>query len=275
MTKENKNLSYIHERFGGQCNHGDIAPYVLVPGSQRRVRQLSENWEDTREVALHYEFLVMSGTMNGIPISACSTGIGGRSTSIAIDETSALGAHTYIRVGVTGSLQPEVKVGDLIISTGSVRMDKTSNEYAPLEYPAVANFEVVLALIEAAEKNNFRYHVGIGATSSSFYCGEGTSGYQGYRTSEMDNIVPDLQVAKVFDWDTESATLFTIANIYGLRAGRINAVVDDPETGFYNPIGEKNAIKTSLDAMMILAERDIEKEISGRRYILPPFPAQN
>jgi uridine phosphorylase len=272
MPPQEPSLTYIHERFGGQCGPGDVAPYVLVPGSQRRVRQFAQSWEQVEQKAAHYEFLLLTGTMKGIPITACSTGIGARSTAIAVDEAAALGGHTFLRVGVTGSLQPHVKVGDLIIATGAVRMDKTAEAYIPVNYPAVADFEVVNALIAAAEEFGFPYHTGIVATSSSFYCGEGTSGFRGYRHSAMDTIVPDLQAAGVYDWDTETAPLLVLASLYGLRAGRINAVVDDPETGLYNPVGEANAIRTALRAIELLAAADEQKRQTGARYTVPAFP---
>ncbi|MBN1267789.1 MAG: nucleoside phosphorylase [Anaerolineales bacterium] len=263
----------LHERFGGQCTPEDIGGYVFVPGSQRRARQLAEAWKDPREIASHYEFLVLSGKLNETSVTACSTGIGGRSTSIAVTELAELGGHTFVRVGVTGSLQPEVQVGDLIIASAAVRMDKTSEHFVTLAYPALAHFEVLVALIAAAQDNDFRYHVGISATSSSFYCGEGSSGFNGYRHSGMDAIESDLQAARVYDWDTETATLFTLCGLYGLRAGRVNAVVDDPETGVYNPIGEANAVKTALDAVRILSAWDQDKKKTCKRFTLPAYPA--
>jgi uridine phosphorylase len=265
-------ISYLHERLGGQLMEGDVAPYVLVPGSQRRVEQLAARWEVARKVAEHYEFLVYTGMLAHRPISACSTGIGGNSTSIAVSEMAALGGHTFLRVGVTGSMQPGVAVGDLIIATGAVRMDKTSEHYVPIQYPAVADFEVVCALIAAAQQQGCAYHAGIVATSSSFYCGEGTPGFRGYTHSGMDHIVRDLRSAKVLDWDTETATLFTLCSLYGLRAGRINVVVDDPETGLYNPIGEEKGIQVAVEAIKLLASWDATKQRNKKRYTLPSHP---
>jgi len=267
-----KRSEYIHERMGGQCQQGDIARYVLVPGSEKRVERFAELWDESHKIAHHYEFLVYSGRMKGIPISACSTGIGGRSASIAVDEMANLGGETFLRVGVTGAIQPGINVGDLIISTASVRMDKTSEHYVFIDYPALAHFEVISALIAAAEELGHRYHVGIGATASSFYAGEGVSSFNGYRHSGMEHIESDLRAAGVLDWDTESATIFTLCSLYGLRAGRINAVVDDPETGEYNPIGEERAIETALRAIEILAGWDKQKEQDGVRYWVPEAP---
>jgi uridine phosphorylase len=264
---------YIHEHMGGQIEPGQIAEYILVPGSEKRVMQFASLWDKAEKIAHHYEFLVYSGEMAGIPISACSTGIGGRSTGIAVDEMAALGAKTFIRVGVTGGLQPGFKVGDLVIATAAVRMDKTSEHYVFIDYPAVADVEVVCALIAAAEKLGYRYHVGITATSSSFYAGEGETCYKGYRHSKMDHIESDLRAANVLDWDTETATIYTLCSLYGLRAGRVNAIVDDPETGQYNPVGEEKAIRVSLEAIKILAGWDAFKNATGKKIMLPAHPA--
>jgi len=260
---------YIHERMGGQLETGSIAPYVLVPGSAKRAGQFAALWDVSRKLAEHYEFVVWSGEISGIPVSACSTGCGGRSTSVAIDEMAALGATTFLRVGVTGSLQKDVAAGDLIIASGAVRLDRTSEHYVRVEYPATADLEVLSALIAAAELLGFPYHVGIGATPASFSAGEGAPTFGGYRRAHWDHIAADLRAARVLDWDTETATIFTLASLYGLRAGRVNAVVDDPVTGKYNPVGEERAIRTGLEAIRILAGWDRAKAASGRRYALP------
>lgn len=262
---------YIHERMGGQVQQGQIAPYVLVPGSEKRVEQFASHWDTAKKVAHHYEFLIYTGHYHGIPISACSTGCGGRSTAIAVDEMAALGANTFLRVGVTGTLQPGIMAGDLIIATGAVRMDRTSEHYVFVEYPATADYEVVCALIAAAERRRYRYHVGLVATAATFYAGEGVSCFGGYRHSGMDPIEDDLRRARVLDWDNETATILTLASLYGLRAGRINAVVDDPNTGQYNPKGEAWAIQTALDAIQILAYWDGEKARRGKNFIYPGF----
>ena len=267
----NKRPEYIHERMGGKIKPEDINPYVLIPGSEKRVERFASIWDSSRKIAHHYDYLVYSGGYAGIPISACSTGCGGRSTSIAVDEMAALGANTFLRVGVTGAIQDGIQVGDLIIATGAVRMDKTSEHYVFIEYPAIASYEIVCALIAAAERRKYQYHVGIVATAATFYAGEGVTCFGDYRHSGMDSIEEDLKAAKVLDWDNETATIFTLCNLYGLRAGRINAVVDDPNTGQYNPIGEERAIQTSLDAIRILSYWDKEKVRTKKKYIFPGF----
>jgi uridine phosphorylase len=257
---------------GGQLEPGQIAEYILVPGSEKRVQQFAALWDNSEKVAHHYEFLVYTGMMAGVRVSACSTGIGGRSTGIAVDEMAALGAKTFIRVGVTGGLQPGFKAGELVIATAAVRMDKTSEHYVFIDYPAVADVEVTCALIAAAETLGYPYHIGITATASSFYAGEGVTCYNGYRHSKMEHIESDLRAANVVDWDTETATIYTLCSLYGLRAGRVNAIVDDPETGQYNPVGEEKAMQVSLEAIKILSGWDAHKLATGKKMMLPPVP---
>jgi len=152
-----------------QCKPGDVAPYVLLPGDPDRVARISKYWDERREVARHREYVTHTGKYKGAPISATSTGIGCPAAAIAVEELLRVGAHTFIRVGTTGAIQPEIKVGDLVISRAAVRLDGTSKQYVRVEYPAVAHHEVVLALIEAAETLGVRYHVGITASTDSFY----------------------------------------------------------------------------------------------------------
>tara|TARA_Y100000590_G_C15720911_1_gene1013509 strand:+ start:1632 stop:2471 length:840 start_codon:yes stop_codon:yes gene_type:complete len=268
----NKLPEYIHERMGGQLHEGQVAKYVIVPGSQTRINKIVSHWDDNKKLAHHYEFLVHSGTINGQGITTCSTGIGGRSTSIAIDEMAALGANTFIRIGVTGGIQPNMQVGDLVIASGAVRMDKTSEHYVFPEYPAVADMEVTCALIAAAQLEGCNYHVGIGATASSFYAGQGITCLNGYRTTKMDAIVSDIKSANVYDWDTETATIFTLCNLYGLRAGRVNVIVDDPNTGLYNPAGEDDAVKVVTEAVKLLMKWDKIKQANNQDVMLPDHP---
>mgnify|MGYP001337457285 FL=1 len=267
--------SYIHNRMGGKLTDNQIAPYVVMPGSQNRIQKIIRHWDEYHMLAEHYEFHVYSGLLNGQEITACSTGIGGRSTSIAVDEMAALGAHTFIRVGVTGGIQEHMQVGDLVIATGAVRLDRTSEHYVFKEYPAVADAEVICALISAAESLGCTYHTGIVATVSSFYAGQGITCHNGYRNSRMDTIETDLKNANVYDWDSETATILTLSNLYGLRAGRINVVVDDPDTGIYNPIGEEMAVNVTIKAMETLMEWDKLKKQTGQQVILPSLPSEH
>lgn len=249
---------------------GDVAPYVLLPGDPGRVPKIAKYWDEARQVAIHREYNTYTGRYKGVPISATSTGIGGPSTAIAVEELLRVGAHTFIRVGTTGSIQRDVKVGDIIITYASVRLEGTSRQYVMIEYPAAASPEVVMALIEAAETLGVRYHVGITASTDSFYTGQGRPGFKGYMQSWMKNIIPDLQAARVLNFEMESATLFTLANIYGVRAGMVTAVVANRVTGEMIPgAGEEDTIKVANEAIRILYEWDELKKRTGKKYFYP------
>ncbi len=249
---------------------GDVAPYVLLPGDPDRVPKIAKYWDEARHVARHREYNTYTGKYKGVPISATSTGIGGPSTAIAVEELLRIGAHTFIRVGTTGAIQRDIKVGDIIITYASVRLEGTSKQYVIPEYPAAASPEVVLALIEAAETLGVRYHVGITASTDSFYTGQGRPGYKGYMQSWMKNIIPDLQAARVLNFEMESATLFTLANIYGVRAGMVTAVIANRVTGeMVAGAGEEDAIKVANEAVRILYEWDEIKNRYGKKYFYP------
>ena len=214
--------------------------------------------------------MTFTGKYKGVPISATSTGIGGPAAAIAVEELLRVGAHTFIRVGTTGAIQKFIGVGDLIITTAAVRLDGTSKQYVYTEYPAVASYEVVLALIEAAESLGVKYHVGISASTDSFYTGQGRPGYKGYMLSWMKNIIPDLQRANVLNFEMESSTIFTLANIYGARAGSVCAAVANRVTDeFVVDAGVEDAIKVANEAVRILYEWDGAKAEKGKKHFYP------
>ena len=250
----------VHREFGGQCKQGDIAPYVLVPGSKARTRRFASLWDDARLMADHHEFLIYSGTYEGIPLSVCSTGIGGTSVSVAIEELISLGGHTFIRVGVTGSLQRDIPVGMLTIASAAVRRDRTSCGFIPMAIPALASPEVTLALRSACIEKEFKFRIGITATSGTFYCGEGRPGYNGYSQKWMEAIVSDFQQAGIIDWDTETAALYAICLARGVRAGRINGVVDSVLGEAPDPSAEERAVEAALLGVSKLAAWDQENK---------------
>jgi uridine phosphorylase len=237
---------------------GPLPAYVLVPGSEHRVRRFGEHLDEVRTLAQERDFLLVAGTLDGIPVAACSTGIGGYGVSLAVDALGGRGATTFIRVGVTGALQERIGTGDLVIASGAVRMDGTSDVFADPAYPAAADTWVTAALVAAAHAAGAPVHVGVGGTSSSFYAGEGIPAFGGFVSASMAGIEDELRAAGVLDWDTETATLFTVARLRGWRAGRMNVVVDDRSTGRYNPIGEPRAIEVALRAVRILAGWDTD-----------------
>jgi len=248
---------------------GDIAPYVLLPGDPERVPKIAEFWDESKEVARHREYVTYTGRYKGTEISATSTGIGGPSAAIAVEELAQVGAKTLIRVGSTGSIQKDITVGDLIIATGAVRLDGTSKQYVRAEYPALANYEVVLALIEAAESLGVKYHLGIIASTDSFYTGQGRPSFSGYWQSWMNNIIPDLRSAKVLSFEMEAATILTLANLFGLRAGCICAVFADRVRNIFSIEGEIDAIKVANESVKILSEWDEAKRKANKKYFHP------
>jgi len=145
-------------------------------------------------------------------------------------------------------------------------MEASSKYYVPESYPAIASYEVVLALIEACETLGYRYHVGLTATTSSFYLAQGRPGYNNYKNSNTDNILPDLQKARVLNFEMEASHIFTLAQLYGLRAGAVCAVYANRISNEFAVKGEKEAIMAANYAIKILQEMDKEKEKKGKRY---------
>jgi len=248
---------------------GEISEYVLLPGDPERVPRIAELWDEKWEVSYHREFRIWTGRISGRLISACSTGIGASSASIAVEELARAGAHTFIRVGSTGSIHPEVDLGELVISAAAVRLEGASSDYAPPEYPAFANYEVVLALIEAAESLNVKYHLGVTATTDSFYLGQGRTGYRGYSWSYSRRIIQDLTSMGVINFDMETSAIFTIASIYGLRAGSVCAVFANRVKDTFKVSGEREAAAVAVKAVKILQEWDELKERSHKPRIYP------
>ncbi|MEM1588795.1 MAG: nucleoside phosphorylase [Candidatus Bathyarchaeia archaeon] len=238
------------------CGRGDLAGYLLVPGDPDRVPKIAKFWDYAREVSCHREFRSMTGAYKKAPISALSSGIGPACMAIVVNEASAVGVHTFIRVGSSGAIQEGIKCGDLIIPAAAVRLDGTSNCYIMPEYPAVASHEVLIALIEAAETLGItNHHVGIIATTSDFYAGQNRPTVVG-----TSSVLPTLQRARVLGFEMEAATLFTLASLYGLRAGAVCAVYANRYTGEFKPgEGEENAIKVANEAVKILHEWDERK----------------
>ena len=157
------------EEFHLKIKPGDVGRYVLLPGDPGRCEKIAERFDDYHLVAYNREFKIYTGTIEGTPVSVCSTGIGGASASIALEELAHCGADTMIRVGSSGGMDPEVLGGDIVIATGAIRMEGTSREYAPMEYPAVADFDVTLALRDAAIARKNRYHLGVVQCKDAFY----------------------------------------------------------------------------------------------------------
>src|SRR5438128_3920094 len=148
---------------------GEVGDYVLVPGDPGRVPAIAKYLDGAKEVAFSREYRTFTGSLVGVPVSTISSGMGGPSVAIGIEELSELGVHTFLRVGTCGAAQPEIKMGDLVIATGSVRSEGTPDGYVPLEYPAIASLDVVNALVEAAQAAGVPYHVGVLRSVDALY----------------------------------------------------------------------------------------------------------
>lgn len=255
------------EQYHLEVKEGDVAKSVLIPGDPQRVERISSLWDSTREVAMHRQFVTHTGKYKGADISACSTGIGGPGTAIVIEELANVGADTFLRVGSCATLKEDIEIGDIIISTAAVRLDGTSKQYVRPEYPASASYEVVLAFVEAAETLGLTYHLGISASTDSFYLGQSRPGFGGYTQSMSETLIEDLTRANVANFEMEAATLFTLGNIFGFRTGAVCAVYANRVRDEFEVKGELDVIKCGNEAVKILA--DMDKEKAGKKYWNP------
>jgi len=253
-----------------RCRPGDVARYVLLPGDPARVAMIGARWAEAREIATEREHVTFTGRLrDGGPISACSTGAGGPSTASALEELIAIGADTFVRVGTCGAIQREIECGDVVIHTGAVRLDGTSPQYVRIEYPATAHHVVVLALVQAAEQLGARYHLGVSASTAAFYTGQGRPGWNGYTQHAIDHILPDLQRARVLNFEMEAATIFTMLGLYGLRGGSVCAVAANRITDTFVKEGIETAIDVANEAVRILQRWDAELAASGKSAWYP------
>ena len=234
------------------------AKLAIVPGDPERVERIAELMENPKKLSSLREFTSWRGELGGKPVVICSTGIGGPSTSIAVEELAQLGIRTFLRVGTTGAIQPDISVGDLIVTTGSVRLDGASGHFAPLNYPAVASFQCTRALVQAAEKNHITYRTGITASSDTFYPGqERYDTYTRRIRKDLQGSMAEWQAMGVLNYEMESATLLTMCATMGLEAGCVAGVIvnrtsdEIPDTEKLTRV-EPNAINTVIEAARIL-----------------------
>ena len=233
------------------------AGIALLPGDPGRVPVIASaiNNERASEIASNREFRTWLSMMDSHPVVVTSTGIGGPSAAIAVEELAQLGIKTFIRVGTTGALQRHIRAGDVVITTASVRIDGTSEHYAPLEYPAVSDYGVLNALVEAAKANNIRCHVGITASSATFYPGqERTDTFSRYVIRNLAGSKQEWERLGVLNYEMESATLLTMCNSMGLRAGCVTGVISErseKEKIILSKIraAEGNAIAVAVEAI--------------------------
>lgn len=242
---------------------GDIAPTVLLPGDPDRVSLIADEWTRAQEVGNHREYRTVTGWIDDVPISACSTGIGSPSASIAVEELARVGAETFIRVGSCGAIQPDIDVGDLVITAGAVRQEGTSDEYVRDDYPALADHEVVAALVWAAESLGYDYHVGITMSADSFYGGQARPGFGGFEAAGADDRLEALVAANVLNIEMEASAILTLANLFGLRGGAVCTVFADRDAGAFRREGECRAARTATEAVKRLSRMEDDREAAG------------
>lgn len=202
------------------------AALAILPGDPGRVPKIATRFDDARHLASQREFTSWIGRAGGAPVVVCSTGIGGPSTSIAVEELAQLGVRTFLRVGTTGAIQPDIAVADVIVTTGSVRLDGASGHFAPYEYPAVAHYDCVHALVESARELRHRAHLGITVASDTFYPGqERYDTVSGYVRRSLQGSRDEWAALHVLNYEMESATLFTQCAVNGWRAGMVAGVL--------------------------------------------------
>ncbi|MGE5139079.1 MAG: nucleoside phosphorylase [Rudaea sp.] len=233
-----------------QCDPTEISRYCLVPGDPDRARKIAAAFDDSHPVSSTRGYLVLSGKYRGVFLTVCATGMGGPTVAIALEELGHMGADTFIRVGSCGVLQPGLTAGDIIISTGAVRLGGTGLSYLPATFPAVPSHEVTRALVDAAAENNFPVHVGLNASLDGFYA-----------PLPMDDL---LRQAGVLAVEMEADTLFTVSQYRGWRRGALFAsdgTPDEVKPGWGEAAfraGEQKAIQIALDALFRIAEQDTE-----------------
>lgn len=238
---------------------GDVGRYVILPGDPKRCVKIAEHFDNPVLVADHREFVTYTGFIDGVKVSVTSTGIGGPSASIALEELANIGADTFIRVGTSGGMDINVMGGDLVIASGAIRMEGTGREYAPMEFPAVANYEVLNALVKASKDLGKKYHVGIVQCKDAYY---------GQHEPETKPVGYEL-INKWNAWlklgalasEMESAALFIVGAYRRVRVGAILNVVANQERrklGLDDPQEHDTeaSIVTAIEAIRNLIKED-------------------
>lgn len=242
---------------------GDAGRYVLLPGDPGRVEAIGRYFDNPRVMAFHREYKTITGTLDGEMVSVTSTGIGGPSTAIAVEELYMLGADTFIRVGTCGGMHEDVEAGDVIIGSAAIRAEGTSREYMPIEFPAVADFDVLTALAGSAERLGYRSHVGVVQSKDSFY-GQHAPGRMPVQAM-LENNWKAWLMGGCLASEMESATLYIIASTLKARAGGVHLCLGNQERrakGIQDaPVTDpEKAIKTAVEALRILIAKDKQKK---------------
>ena len=234
---------------------GDVGEYVILPGDPKRCKKIAEYFDDARLVADKREYVTYTGFLDGVMVSVTSTGIGGPSAAIALEELVKVGAKNFIRVGTCGGMDINVKGGDIVIPTGAIRMEGTSKEYATIEFPAVAHYDIVEKLVAAAKNAGKPYHVGVVQCKDSFY-GQHSPALMPVNYELINKWNAWLKLGCLAS-EMESAALFTVASYLRVKVGSVFLVIANQErekAGLDNPVvhDTDTAIKTAVDAIRLM-----------------------
>ena len=252
-------MQQLEKQFHIHCVPGDVGRYVLLPGDPGRCEAIAALFDGAKHVAQNREFNIWTGTLLGEKVSVCSTGIGGPSAAIAMEELHNVGADTFLRIGTCGGIELDVRSGDVVVATGAVRYEHTSTEYAPIEYPAVPDFGLTLALRDAALALGCRTHMGVVQCKDSFY---------GQHSPEKSPVYYEL-LEKWESWkrlgvlasEMESSTLFVVAAALGCRCGACFHVIWNQErekAGLDQQMSEdtSQAVRVAVEALKRIIEND-------------------
>lgn len=255
-------MQELEKMFHIHCVPGDVGRYCILPGDPGRVPAIAALFDDAHPVAQNREFNVWTGTLLGEKVTACSTGIGGPSAAIAMEELHKCGADTFLRTGTCGGIDLDVQSGDIVVATGAIRYEHTSLEYAPIEFPAVPDLNVTNCLAQAAKTLGLPVHTGVVQCKDSFY---------GQHSPEASPVSYELK-AKWESWkrlgvkasEMESAALFVTAAALGCRCGSCFHVIWNQEreaAGLDQKMSEDTsaAVWVAVEALKLLIEADRRK----------------
>ena len=256
-------MQELERQYHIHCAPGEVGRYVILPGDPGRCASIAAYFDNARLVAQNREYTTYTGTLLGVPVSVCSTGIGGPSASIAMEELHNIGADTFIRTGTCGGIDINVKSGDIVVATGAIRFEHTSMEYAPIEFPAVADFNLTAALVNASRALGYTTHSGVVQCKDSFY---------GQHSPEASPVYYEL-LQKWESWkrlgvkasEMESAALFVVAAALHVRCGSCFHVVWNQErekAGMDQDMSEDTsaAVKVAVEALKLVIAEDLAKK---------------
>ena len=254
-------MQALERQYHINCVPGDVGRYCILPGDPGRVPAIAALFDDAKQVAYNREFNVWTGTLLGEKVTACSTGIGGPSAAIAMEELRKCGADTYNRTGTSGGIDLDDQSGDIVVATGAIRFEHTSLEYAPIEFPAVADFQITNCLAQATKALGLPLHTGVVQCKDSFY---------GQHSPDASPVSYELK-AKWESWkrlgvkasEMESAALFVVAAALGCRCGSCFHVVWNQEreaAGLDQKMSEDTtaSVKVAVEALKLLIQEDRE-----------------